>query len=451
MSVKLPLEGVRIVEMSQLIAIPYAAKLLSDMGAQVIRIESCVRLENYRGTAFYDDRVDGEWWNRSINFYEQNRNKHSLALDLTKPEGQQALIELIAVSDVFAENFTPRVISNFGLDYEKLREVKPDLIMVSSTGYGHTGPWSNFGAIGFGTEATSGLAHMTGYQGAAPIVPEIPYTDYTAAEHTTFAIAAALVHRARTGQGQFIDVSQSQTLSATIPDALMDYTVNGRIRDRIGNGSCTFAPQGCYECQGRENFIAISAETDAQWSALCNVLGAPEWTDDPRFASAETRLSNQHSLDEMIGKKTREWDKRDLERELQSQKVSAGAVLDGKELLFDPHLNERGFFEVVEHPESTEIPPLPYGSRPWKFSETPGRIHRSAPLLGEHNRWALTDVLGRSHGNVAAMKESGAIGETPALPKPVTQLSPDALLKLGRIVRHDPDFKQQVQRKFGDG
>jgi crotonobetainyl-CoA:carnitine CoA-transferase CaiB-like acyl-CoA transferase len=448
MSVKLPLEGIRIVEMSQLIAIPYAMKLLSDMGAQVIRIESCVRLEVYRGTSFYDDNVDGEWWNRSINFYEQNRNKQSLALDLTKPEGQDALRELIAVSDIFAENFTPRVIKNFGLEYDDLRKIRPDIIMVSSTGYGHTGPWSNFGAIGFGTEATSGLAHMTGYEDAAPIVPEIPYADYTAGEHTAFAVAAALLHRARTGRGQFIDVSQSQTLSATIPEVLMDFTVNGRIQERIGNGSYSFAPQGCYKCQGHENFIALSAQTDDQWTALCDVLNAPEWLQDPRLASVESRLTNHTILNEQIGEKTKSWDKRDLEKALQSKKVPAGAVLDGKELLFDPHLNSRGFYEVAEHHESTGMPPLPYSSRPWKFSETPGRIHRPAPLLGEHNRWALSDILGRSEEDVVAMEESGVIGTTPTLPKPAPQPSPETLLKSGRIIRHEPDFKEQVHQKF---
>ena len=448
MNARLPLDGVRIVEMGQLIAVPYAVKLLSDMGAQVIRIESCVRLENYRGTAFYDDNVEGEWWNRGINFYEQNRNKHSLALDLTKPEGREALLELIAISDVFAENFTPRVVKNFGLEYDDLRRVKPDIIMVSSTGYAHTGPWSNFGAIGYGTEATSGLAHMTGYEGRPPILPEIPYADYTAAEHTTFAIVAALLHRARTGQGQFIDVSQSQTLSATIPEALMDFTANGRIRDRIGNGSHHFAPQGCYKCQGHENFIALSARTDVHWSALCDVLGASGWMEDTRFASAETRLSNHAVLDEMIEGKTQTWDKRDLERELQARRVPAGAVLDGKALLFDPHLNSRGFFEVVRHHESTGMPPLPYASRPWKFSETPGRIVRSAPLLGEHNRWALSEVLGRSQKDVAALEESGVIGTSPTLADSVPQPSPETLLKLGRIIRHEPDFKEQVNRKF---
>lgn len=450
MSAKLPLEGVRIVEMSQLIAIPYAMKLLSDMGAQVLRIESCVRLENYRGTAFYDDNVDGEWWNRGINFYEQNRNKRSLALDLTKPEGREALLEIVAISDIFAENFTPRVIKNFGLEYDDLRKVKPDIIMVSSTGYGHTGPWSSFGAIGYGTEATSGLAHMTGYKDAPPILPEIPYADYTAAEHTTFAIVTALLHRTRTGQGQFIDVSQAQALSATIPEALMDFTVNGRIRERIGNGSYSFAPQGCYKCQGHENFIAISAKTEAHWSALCDVLGVSEWTQDSRFTTAETRLSNRAILNEIIASKTQMWDKRDLERELQARRVPAGAVLDGKELLFDPHLKSRDFFETAKHHESTGMPTLPYSSRPWKFSKTPGRISSSAPLLGEHNRWALSDVLGRSEENIQTLEESGVIGTAPTRAGPDPQSSRETLLNQGRIIRHELDFKEQVHREFGD-
>ena len=168
------LDGVRIVEFGQLIAIPFATKLLADMGAEVIRIESCTRVELYRASGFYDNDASGEYWNRAVNFYEQNRNKQSLTLDLTKPEGRSALLELVSVSDVFAENFTPRVIGNFGLEYEDLRKVRPDIIMVSSTGYGHTGPWSGFGAIGFGTEAASGLSSVTGYRGRTSGDPRNP-------------------------------------------------------------------------------------------------------------------------------------------------------------------------------------------------------------------------------------------------------------------------------------
>lgn len=444
----LPLEGIRIVEMGQLIAIPHAIKLLADMGAQVIRIESCVRLEMYRDSLFYDGNTQGEYWNRGLNFYEQNRNKLSLALDLTNSLGREALLDLIAVSDVFAENFTPRVVQNFGLEYNDLRTVKPDIIMISSTGYGHTGPWNTFGAIGFGTEAASGLAHMSGYRGGPPMLPEIPYSDYTAAEHTVFAIAAALVHRARTGEGQFIDVSQTETLSSTVPEAFMDYSVNSRVTERIGNENPTLAPQGCYRCNGDDAWIAISATTDTQWSGLCEVLGNPVWTNDERFANYLVRWQNRQDLDQLIERETIRWDYRELERRLQARKVPAGAVLDGKELLFDSHLNERGFYEIVGHHPSTGMPPLPYASRPWKFSETPGKTEHAAPLLGQHNRWALTEVLGRPTDSVEELENQGVIGSAPVNAKPPIATSQDALLRQGRIVRREDDFKEQIRSHF---
>ena len=171
----LPLAGVRIVEMGQLIAIPHAMKLLGDMGAQIIRIESCARLDNYRTSSFYNNRSDGHHWDRAANFYEQNRNKYSLTLELNDEDCIDALRELVSISDVFAENFTPRVMRNFNLEYEDLRQIRPDIIMVSSTGYGYTGPWSDYGAIGYTTEATSGLSHISGYNGrSAPSCRRYP-------------------------------------------------------------------------------------------------------------------------------------------------------------------------------------------------------------------------------------------------------------------------------------
>ena len=220
--------------MGQLIAIPWAMKMLADMGAQVIRLESCHHVEGYRSDSLYRNKVDGEFWNRGANIYEHNRNKLGITLNLAEKEGLSILQELVAISDVFAENFTTRVIRKFHLEYEDLRQIRPDLIMVSSTGYGFTGPWSSFGAIGPGTEGASGLAYMTGYQGGPPVMPEIPYTDYTAAEHTVYAVMAALMHRLRTGQGQFIDISQAQTASATVPEALLDLSVNRRNRAQNG-------------------------------------------------------------------------------------------------------------------------------------------------------------------------------------------------------------------------
>ena len=445
----LPLEGVRIVEMGQLIAIPYAIKLLADMGAQVIRIESCVRLELYRASSLYQNSAEGQYWNRAANFYEQNRNKLSLTLELNDPRGMDALLELISISDVFAENFTPRVMRNFGLELEDLQRIKPDIIVVSSTGYGYSGPWANYGALGYNTEAASGLSHMTGYEGDRPVVPEIPYTDYTAAEHTVFAIMAALVHRARTGKGQFVDVSQTETASSTIPEALMDYTVNGRTQQRMGNQDAIMAPHGCYPCRGDDKWVVIAVSTDAQWKALGDVLGGPRWAHDSRYGDALSRWKHREELDGLLRGTTPGWDQHELMAALQAKGVPAGAVLNGKQLLFDPQLKKRHFYETVAHHPSTDMPPLPYASRPWKMSETPGDIRRAAPLLGQHNHSVLSEVLGKSEDEVTALETEGVIGDAPVGHQSPPQTSLEDQKKQGRIFELDNDFRRQLTAEYG--
>ncbi len=443
------LEGVRIVEMGQLIAIPFATKLLADMGAEVIRIESRARLDGYRAAGFYKNDATGEYWNRAVNFYEQNRGKDSLTLELTHDEGRQTLLDLIAISDVFAENFTPRVIANFGLEYEDLRRVKPDIIMVSSTGYGHTGPWSRFGAIGYGTEAASGLASVTGYEDGPPTIPELPYADYTAGEHTVFAIMAALVHRSITGRGQFIDISQTQTLSATVPEALMEYTFNGTLSGRSGNRDRSWAPQGTYPCSGEDRWISLSVRSDTEWESLCSVLSRPEWAADPRFSDSLSRKTHHDVLDHLISVVTRTMDADELQRMLQAERVPAGAVLDGKALLFNDHLLERGFYEMVEHAPHLGIPPLPYASRPWRLSRGPGSIRRAAPTLGEHNQPVLNGLLGMSEERVLSLAESGVIGTQPSNPRAPESPTNRLLMDQGKIVRWEEDFEEQVRREFG--
>ena len=445
----LALEGIRIIEMGQLIAVPAATKLLADMGAQVIRIESCSRLELYRATSLYRNDASGEYWNRAANFYEQNRNKLGVTLDLGNPRGVETLKELIAVSDVFAENFTPRVMRNFGLEYEDLRRLKPDLIMVSSTGYGYTGPWSDFGAIGYSTEAASGLAHITGYKGGPPALPEIPYADYTAAEHTEFAIMAALVYRARTGKGQFIDVAQSETLSSTVPEALMDYAVNGRDLVRIGNEDPTMSPHGCYPCSGGDRWIAIAVATDAEWASLCKVLGTSEWDRDQRFNGAQSRWEHRTELDELISEATRGWSHYGLMHALQAAGVPSGAVLDGEELLFDPHLKARSFYRVQEHHASTGMPPLPYAKAPWRMQATPEADARPAPLMGAHNSEVLSELLGRPESEMNSLEEEGVIGYAPVGHEPPTVVPLEEQKRQGRILDYDANFEDRVREEFG--
>ena len=443
-----PLEGVRIIEMGQLIAIPFAMKMLADMGAQVIRLESVARLESYRSDSVYQNDISGEFWNKGANFYEQNRNKLGVTLDLSKPEGLQVLRNLVSIADVFSENFTPRVIKNFGLEYGDLRKIKPDIIMVSSTGYGFYGPWSNFGATGPATEGAAGLAYQTGYLGGGPVMAEIPYTDYTSGEHTVFAVMAALMHRLRTGQGQFVDISQTQATSSTIPEVLMDFSANGRSGQRIGNQDTVMSPHGCYPCRGDDRWITIAVATDEEWQAVCRVLGQNGWAADPRFNDSFSRWKNRDELDALIGTVTSTWDAHELMHALQKDGVAAGAVLDSKDLLFDPHLGQRNFYEVVTHHESTGIPPLPYAGRPWKLSKTPAVNSQPAPLMGEHNNLVLSGLLGKTAEEMAELEEAGIIGYGPTNPRPVQRPSLDEQVRQGRMQRYETDFGEQVRRAF---
>lgn len=443
-----PLRGLRVVEMGQLIAIPFAVKLLADMGAQVIRLESTGRLESYRSDSVYRNEIHGEFWNRGANFYEQNRNKLGVTLDLSRPQGRELLLRLIAVSDVFAENFTPRVIKNFGLEYDQLRRVKPDIIMVSSTGYGFSGPWANFGATGPATEGASGLAYTTGYKDGPPVMAEIPYVDYTAGEHTVFAVMAALMRRLETGQGQFIDVSQTQAAAATIPEALLDFAANGRNPVRIGNADPVMSPHGCYPCAGQDRWIAVAVSDDAEWQGLCEVMGRPDWAADQRFSGSVGRQRHSEELDRMLAEATVQWDAHRLMAALQSAGVPAGAVLDSKDLLFDPHLRERRFYEVARHHPSTGMPPLPYAGRPWKLSETPAISPKAAPLMGEHNDFALRELLGLTAAKVERLEADGVIGYAPSDPRPVQRPPLDEQVRQGRMLRYETDFQEQVAAAY---
>ena len=450
MTSKGPLHGLRVLEMGQLIAIPSAMKMLADMGAQVIRMESIHRLESYRNASLYENNSEGAFWNRGANFYEQNRNKLGLTLDLSKPEGLSILKELIKVTDIFAENFTPRVMKSFGIEYEDLVKIKPDLIMVSSTGYGFDGPWANFGATGPATESASGMAIMTGYHNDMPIMPEIPYIDYTAAEHTVFAIMSALIHRMSTGEGQFIDISQTETASATVPEALLDFIVNGRVEPRHGNDDPVMAPHGCFRCKGQDKWITIAVQDDHEWKTLCEILNIEEAQANSKdYSSTLDRWTNRNELHKLIDNHTKDWDNHKLTHLLQSNGVAAGSVMESPDLLFDKHLQDRGFYEVVEHHPSTGMPPLPYASRPWKFSETPAVTPKAAPIMGENNEFILKELLGKTDEEFDALVATQIIGSKPTQGTAVRAPDPNEQLRQGRMQRYDSDFKQKISEFYG--
>ena len=415
------LAGVRIIDLSQIFAGPYATKLLADMGAEVIRIECAAR--SGRGGALPRMKPSGDFgasfpngdtgersYNRFAYYNELNRNKSAITLDLSKPHGVEIFKQLVAISDVVVENFSPRVMSNFGLDYAALRETNPRIIMALISGYGQDGPYRDCVAYGEGIEAMSGMSKLTAYQNGTPLKPGVAYADAAAGLHAAFAIMAALRYRQVKGVGQYIDLSMREALTPLLSEAIMDYTMNGKIPEPMGNRHAHMAPHGCYRTKGNDKWIAIAVSSDEEWRALYRVMGNPQWSRDERFADVTGRLENQDELDKMIGHWTIGYDHIELAEMLQAHGIKAGAVLDAADLVNDPHLKEREFFKVVEHPEAgTHIMP----GISWKMSRTPGRIEHPAPCFGEHNQYVFSGLLGMSDTEIEQLAQEGATAEAP--------------------------------------
>jgi len=415
------LAGVRILDLSQVFAGPYATKLLADMGAEVIRIECAARsgrggaLPRMQpggdfGASFPDGDTGERSYNRFAYYNEVNRNKSAITIDLSRPRGVAVFKRLVAISDVVVENFSPRVMSNFGLDYAALRETNPRIIMAAISGYGQDGPYRDCVAYGEGIEAMSGMSKLTANRNGKPLKPGVAYADATAGLHAAFAIMAALRYRHIKGVGQYIDLSMREALTPLLGEAIMDYTMNGKIPEPAGNRHAQMAPHGCYRTKGNDKWIVIAVSSDEEWRALCYVMGNPQWGSDERFADVTGRLANQDELNKLIGHWTIGYNHSELAEMLQARGIKAGAVLNAAELVDDPHLKERGFFEEVEHPEAGKhiMPGIS-----WKMSRTPGRIERPTPCFGEHNRCVFSELLGMSDEEIEELAQEGVTAEAP--------------------------------------
>jgi len=432
---KQALAGLRIIDLSQIFAGPYATKLLADMGAEVIRVECAARsgrggaLPRMKpGGAFGASFPDGDTGERSYNrfayYNEVNRNKYAIAMDLTKPLGVEVFKRLVRISDVVVENFTPRVMKSFGLDYPVLRETNPQIITISLSGYGQDGPYRDYVTYGEGIEAMVGLSQLTAYPDEKPLKPGVAYADATSGLHAAFAILAALRYRRLTGNGQYIDLAMREAVTPILGEAIMDYAINKRAAKPMGNRHPLMAPHGCYRTRagGGENekgvgenqkegaWIAIAVSSDEEWRAFCRAMGDPLWTRDEKFASRSGRLANREELDRLIEEWTSGYDHIELMNMLQGSGIKAGAVFNIAELAHDPHLNERGFFEELSHPEAgTHL----YPGVSWRMSRTPGRLRLPAPCFGEHNRYVFGELLGMSDEEVSRLADEGVSPREP--------------------------------------
>ena len=457
MNMSLPLEGIRVVDLSRVFAMPYCGAYLADLGAEVIKVDT--HHDQFVDTTRtlngpYPDNDPGEnYWERGGTFQTLNRGKISVTLDLRSDDALAVLRELVSISDVVLENFTPRVMRRFGLDYPNLKAVRPDLIMVSNTGYGHSGPWTNFGAMATALEPTHGTGAFMGYldvdadgrtyPGTVPNKIANSYTDFLASWTAQLAVMASLIHRAKTGQGMWIDLAMYQVGVSFLGEGILDYAFNGRRARRLGNRHESMSPHGCYPCQGNDQWAVIAVRDDSDWRAFCGAVAMPELADDPRFANPVTRHGNQDDLDEIVSVWTSARTKYEVMTVLQNAGVPAGPVLDGRDLLSDPHYRARGYFEPVEHHPKTGLGRREYLSRGWRMSGNDVRIRKAAPMLGEDNQYVLSDMLSLAGARIADLVAAEAIGQTLAGARIPASVPLDRQVELGWTVDYDTDYQSR--------
>jgi crotonobetainyl-CoA:carnitine CoA-transferase CaiB-like acyl-CoA transferase len=404
MARRAPLEGIRVADFTWVWAGPFCTLQLAHLGAEVIRVETSTRICVTRMLPPFADFQMGP--NRSGYFNQYNQGKRSVALDLKRPEAIEVAKRLCANSDLVVENFAAGVMDRMGLGYDVLRGLRPDVIMIALSGYGATGPDHDKVSYGPAQVPLSGMSSVTGYAGFPPMHVGISYGDPTGGLHGAVAVLAALLHRARTGQGQYIDLSQWETSMAVLPDAIMSWTMNGVQPPRDGNRVSHMAPNGVFRADGEDRWLALSVEDDAAWARLAGVLGQPELASDPRFATLVARKRNEDAIEEMVTAWTSARSTDEATRALQAAGIPAFAAATNQNLAEDPHLVERGFFADLEHPE---VGVRRHIGVPWRMSASDARVRRSAPCLGADTDDVLRNVCGYSDVEVARLREAQAL------------------------------------------
>ncbi|HTY56227.1 MAG TPA: CoA transferase [Candidatus Binataceae bacterium] len=396
-----PFEGVRIADFGWIFAIPHATSWLAALGADVIRIESMRSPDIVRFLSGTDGMLGP---NRSGIFNSINFSRRSITLNLSHPDGAEIARRLVATSDIVTENFTVGTMEKFGLDYGHLSSLKPGLIMLSGTPLGQTGPYAH--AVGWGptTQAYAGICHLTGYPDGPPSGIGGTWPDFAVGVATAFVLMAALHHRRRTGEGQFIDLSMAELVSSMLPEAFMDYFLNGRDSRPLGNRDECLAPHGVFPAAGNDSWLAIAIATDDEFRALCEMLGDPMLALDPRYQRIATRLSNVETLEAEIAALTRGFERDDLVARLRSRQIAAGPVYRCDELMNDPAFQASGMLTRVNHKEVGEriICGLPVG-----FSALSPE-YRPAPLIGEHTEQVLGE-LGYSSDQIARLRAENVL------------------------------------------
>ena len=413
----MPFDGIKVLDFTWVGVGPITIKYLADYGADVIRIESVSRPDVLRAGAPFKGGEPGI--NRSQFSANYNSSKRGLGLNLATPEGRELVKNLIREwqPDVIAESFTPRVMAGWGLAYDDIKRIVPDVIYFSTCQQGQTGPHSSFAGFGQLAGAMAGFYHITGWPDREPAGPYGAYSDFVNPPNAAAAIVASLEFRRRTGKGQHIDLSQYECATHFLAPAIMDFLTNGTVLNRRGNQDDVSAPHNVYRCADHERnytgegeqWIAIAVSTDQQWRSLRKEMGRKDLEVDARFGTAADRRHRVEEIDAKVSEWTRDKSARDLMLQLQDAGVPAGVVQSQADLWEDPQVAHRGFFQWLDH---AECGPMPYDGLTYHLSKTPGALRMPQALVGQHNEEILSQILSLDADAVNTLLENGILEQS---------------------------------------
>ncbi len=394
-----PLQGIRVISFGTGGVIPDFGKILGELGADVIKIENHENPDFMRTIGVDPDNIAG--------FNESNRSKRSFGVNLKTEKGQEIVKRLIKMADIFGENLRGGVMKSLNMDYENIREIKPDIIYISSNGYGSGGPFSEYQAYGPMLSAFSGLLSLWCHPtDPYPAGANVPLPDHYASKMLVVAALAALDYRRRTGKGQLIDMSQVEMAANMIGEYCLDYTINERVATPVGNRSPYAAPYNAYRCKGTDQWCAISVFTDAEWESFCRAIGSPHWTKEAKFADLPSRLKHVDELDKHVEEWTLQYEPREVMIVLQNAGVAAGVCYRPAEILDDPQLRWLNAVVEVDHPVAGK---RLYPGIPFHMSEVTLPPSRPAPVLGQHTEELCRELLGMSADEIKKLNDEGVL------------------------------------------
>ena len=395
--------GLKILAFCWAVVGPLTMKFFADHGATVIRVETSQRPCVMRTSAPYKDNKPNYNCGGYFNYY--NSNILSLSLNMNEPQAIEIARKLVAECDVVMENYTPGVIEKWGLDYEELKRIKPDIIMLRQSGYGSWGPYAKLPAFGMVLVPIAGLPNFIGWPDKEPLpVGVSAYTDCISPRFASAALIAALDYRNKTGKGQLLDLSQFETAIYFLMPGILEHISSGREPSRIGNSSPYAAPHGVYPCKGDDRWCTIAAFNDEEWLNLCREIGKPEYIEDPRFNTLVNRKKNEDELNKLISDWTADLTAEDVMAQLQAAGVPSGVVKNSADVYEDPQLRSRNIFWPMNHSEMGLFTHL---GQSFELSKTPAKAYSPSPLLGEHTEYVCTEILGMSDEEFVDLMQAG--------------------------------------------